>query len=137
MDDSMYAIYKVISSGMSAQKTRMEIVNTNLANINTTRTGNGEGPYKRRDVVFKSNKLSNGKIGVKVDSLIVDEKNFIYKYEPNHPDSNKEGYVAYPNINAVAETHDLIESSRAYETNIEAFKTQKTIDLMTIDLLKE
>ena len=58
------------------------------------------------------------------------------KYEPNHPDANKDGYVAYPNINPVIEMVDLIEAMRSYEANVSSFQTQKTMDTKTLDIIK-
>jgi len=148
--------YNMAASGMSVQRLRMNVISSNLANVNTTKTANGEGPYKRRDVVFQTldfnqevnkkvygvvdnendtnNKLN---IGVKVSELYVDEKDFIYKYEPNHPQANAKGYVAYPNINPVVETANMIEAQRAYEANMNVYNNMKTIDLQLIDILKK
>jgi len=147
--------YNTSASGMQAQRLRMEIISSNIANTNTVMTANGEGPYKRRDVVFKTldftqeakkkvygvidnenrtdDKLN---VGVKVDNIYVDEKNFIYKYEPNNPYANDKGYVAYPNINPVVETQNMIEAQRTYEANVNSYTSMKNIDLKTIEILK-
>jgi flagellar basal-body rod protein FlgC len=145
--------YNIATSGMSAQRTRINIVSANIANAQTTHTADG-GPYKKQNVVFeeillnKKNQNENGDLelskvdkskqntGVRVQKVVESDLENIMRYEPNHPDSNKDGYVAYPNINPVIEMTDLIEAMRSYEANLSAFQTQKTMDDKTIDLLK-
>ncbi|MBD3841565.1 MAG: flagellar basal body rod protein FlgC [Campylobacterales bacterium] len=142
--------YDVATSGMSAQRTRINIVSSNIANANTTRTDNG-GPYKKQNVVFeevlleasKQTKKSNTENidplalrGVSVKEIIQAKDQPVMKYEPEHPDANEDGYVAYPNINPVIEMTDLIEAIRSYEANVAAFKGQKDLDTKTLDILK-
>lgn len=157
--------FDISSYGLSAQRFRMDIISSNIANANTTRTSEG-GPYQRRDVVFKAfdfNKVLNDKISeqnnmleyenplndpflqehanpaimsVAVDKVVRDEKEFRYKYEPNHPDANANGYVAYPNVNPVIEMSNLIEATRAYQANVSAFQSAKSIAQSAIDILK-
>ncbi len=157
--------FDISSYGLSAQRFRMDIISSNIANANTTRTSEG-GPYQRRDVVFKAfdfNKVLNDKISeqnnmleyenplndpflqehanpaimsVVVDKVVRDEKEFRYKYEPNHPDANANGYVAYPNVNPVIEMSNLIEATRAYQANVSAFQSAKSIAQSAIDILK-
>jgi len=143
--------YNVATSGMSAQRTRINIVSSNIANAQTTHTTDG-GPYKKQNVVFEEillNATNNNKkdnIPETIDPLslrgvgvreITDSKDeAILKYEPEHPDANEEGYVSYPNINPVIEMVDLIEAMRSYEANVSAFKTQKDMDTKTLDIIK-
>ena len=143
--------YNVATSGMSAQRTRINMVSANIANAQTTHTTDG-GPYKKQNVVFQEmllnsvNKENKNKSSDKIDPLalkgvgvkeIIDSKDKpILKYEPEHPDANKDGYVAYPNINPVIEMVDLIEAMRSYEANVSAFKTQKDMDTKTLDIIK-
>lgn len=147
--------YNLTTSGMSAQRTRINTISSNIANAKTTHTEEG-GPYKRKQVVFeeimmdnsnKDKKTStmtndekksglNSYAGVGVKSIIESKEKDIMRYEPNHPDANENGYVAYPNVNPVVEMVDLIEATRSYEANLQAFKTHKTIDDKTIDILK-
>ena len=143
--------YNVATSGMSAQRTRINIVSSNIANAQATHSEDG-GHYKKQNVVFKEllmgtqnkskesiNKsqdpLSLTGVAVKEIGNFQDVDN-ILKYEPNHPDANKDGYVAYPNINPVIEMVDLIEAMRSYEANVSAFKTQKEMDTKTLDIIK-
>jgi len=142
--------YNVATSGMSAQRTRINIVSSNIANAQTTHSSDG-GPYKKQNVVFeevllegtkKDKQKSTEEInplslrGVGVREIIEAKDAPILKYEPEHPDANKDGYVAYPNINPVIEMVDLIEAMRSYEANVSAFKTQKEMDTKTLDIIK-
>lgn len=147
--------YNIATSGMSAQRTRINIVSSNIANAQTTHAKDG-GPYKKQNVVFHEvlldkQKESNGNntkpqtsqssstispIGVGVREIIEAKNKPILKYEPGHPDANKDGYVAYPNINPVIEMTDLIEAMRSYEANLSAFQTQKSMDTKALDILK-
>lgn len=149
--------YNVATSGMSAQRTRINVVSANIANAQTTHTDEG-GPYKKQNVVFeemvlkaqesqKSESASKkGFIedqkenlhlrGVGVKSIMESEAKPVMRYEPHHPDANDEGYVAYPDINPVVEMVDLIEAMRSYEANVTAFQTHKAIDTKTLEILK-
>jgi len=157
--------FDISSYGLSAQRFRMDVISSNIANANTTRTSEG-GPYQRKDVVFKAidfNKTLNAKIAgdnnmleyenplddpflqenanppimtVAVDKVVRDESEFKYKYDPSHPDANEEGYVAYPNVNPVIEMSNLVEATRAYQANVSAFQSAKSIAQSAIDILK-
>jgi len=157
--------FDISSYGLSAQRFRMDVISSNIANANTTRTSEG-GPYQRKDVVFKAidfKKTLNAKIAddnnmleyenplddpflqqnanpaimsVAVDKVVRDESEFRYKYEPTHPDANEEGYVAYPNVNPVIEMSNLVEATRAYQANVSAFQSAKSIAQSAIDILK-
>jgi flagellar basal-body rod protein FlgC len=145
--------YNVATSGMSAQRTRINVVSANIANAQTTHSKDG-GPYKKQNVVFeevlldtqknalKKENLSGGmkeavpSVGVKVQQVVDSKEAPVLKYDPAHPDANKDGYVAFPNINPVIEMTDLIEALRSYEANLSAFQTQKTMDTKTLDILK-
>ena len=157
--------FDISSYELSAQRFRMDVISSNIANANTTRTSEG-GPYQRKDVVFKAidfNKTLNEKIAgnsnmlgyenplddpflqenanpaimsVAVDKVVRDESEFRYKYEPSHPDANEEGYVAYPNVNPVIEMSNLVEATRAYQANVSAFQSAKSIAQSAIDILK-
>lgn len=157
--------FDISGYGLSAQRFRMDIISSNIANANTTRTSEG-GPYQRKDVVFKAiefEKTLNERIleqnnmldyenplqdtflqengnpaimTVAVDKVVRDESEFKYKFDPSHPDANAQGYVAYPNINPVIEMSNLIEATRAYQANVSAFQSAKSIAQSAIDLLK-
>lgn len=136
----------VSASGMSAQRLRMDIISQNIANVNTTRTENGE-PYKRKMVVFsEKNQVSFSDIlanktgaavgnGVKVTQILEDTETPMNQvYDPSHPDADKDGYVSYPNVNTVTEMTNLIDASRSYEANVTAFNASKNMDLKTLEL---
>ncbi|EHG5101794.1 flagellar basal body rod protein FlgC [Campylobacter jejuni] len=157
--------FDISGYGLSAQRFRMNVISSNIANANTTRTAEG-GPYRRREVIFKAtdfDKLLNEQINkdnnflkyenplndpsspeeakpaiqsVVVDKVVRDDKDFRMKYDPSHPDANAEGYVAYPNVNSIIEMADLIEATRAYQANVSAFTSAKTIAQSAIDLLR-
>ncbi|MEO8698385.1 MAG: flagellar basal body rod protein FlgC [Kofleriaceae bacterium] len=115
----------VSASGLSAQRTRMNVASSNLANAQTTQGTDG-GPYKRRDVVMSSvsvpaangTAMANAVHGVAVTQIAEDTKPPRLEYDPGHPQANAEGYVAYPNVNPVEEMVDMITASRAYEAGI-------------------
>jgi flagellar basal-body rod protein FlgC len=146
--------YNIATSGMSAQRTRINVVSANIANAQTTHSTDG-GPYKKQNVVFqemllsekeklsasptqdKDNQLPNKNLsGVGIKQIVESKEEPIMKFEPDHPDANDDGYVAYPNINPVIEMVDLIEAMRSYEANVSAFTTHKSIDTKTLDILR-
>ncbi len=146
--------YNVAVSGMTAQRTRINVVSANIANAKTTHTEDG-GPYKKQNVVFEELLLQQGQKvnsndvehtnsaktdlslrGVGVKSIVEDDSKPVMRYEPSHPDANEDGYVAYPDINPVVEMVDLIEAMRSYEANLATFNTHKNIDTKTLDILK-
>lgn len=137
---------RISSSGMTAQRMRMNTISSNIANINTTQTPEG-GPYRRKDVVFEAmpDAKSFGEVlsttdprarmdRVQVVDVISDRKAPILKYEPDHPDANPEGYVAYPNINLMEEMTNMIQASRAYEANVSALQATKDMALSALEL---
>ncbi len=145
--------YNVSSSGMGAQRTRINVVSANIANAKTTHTAEG-GPYKKQQVVFhdillaNSTKTNSNEIettnnknsdialrGVGVKSIVQSDAKPVLRYDPTHPDANENGYVAYPDINPVIEMVDLIEAMRSYEANVSAFNTHKAIDSKTLEIL--
>jgi flagellar basal-body rod protein FlgC len=162
---SFFSSLDINGYGLSAQRARVNIISANIANADTTRTSEG-GPYKRKSVVFRAvdfkhnldemkqkynidgieyaDPLQTGykdkpkfiTQGVIVDKIVRDDTPAKMKYEPNHPDANTNGYVAYPNINPVVEMADLIEATRAYQSNIAAFENTKSMYNSTISLLQ-
>ena len=130
-----FTAMEVSASGLSVERTRMNIASSNLANIQTTRTAAG-GPYKRQDVLLRSvpvdgATVAGGKAGgfseavraVAVDGILEDATPPRLEIDPEHPDADAEGYVAYPNINMVEEMVDMITASRAYEAGLTALST--------------
>lgn len=137
---------RVSSSGMAAQRTRMNTISSNIANINTTRSPEG-GPYRRKDVVFEAmpDAKSFGEVimqsdprsdvqRVQVTDIRSDTKAPLLKYEPDHPDANKDGYVAYPNINHMEEMANMIMATRMYEANVSALQASKDMANSALEL---
>ncbi len=136
------------ASGLTAQRMRMDVISNNLANINTTRTENGEA-YRRQVVLFAErqpsfdallagdlNPSASPKVGhgVRVTAISVDQSELRRVYEPGHPDADAEGYVSYPNVNPVTEMVDMISASRAYEANVTAVNAAKAMAAKALEI---
>lgn len=132
---SYFDVMNIASTGMGAQRIRITAISSNLANAQTTKTADG-GPYKRQDVVFKTIMDGEKAGGVRVSKVINDEKPPILKYEPEHPDADEEGYVAYPNINPIEEMVNMLEASRSYEANTTVLNTAKQLALRALEIGK-
>ena len=138
--------FRISGSGMAAQRSRMNTISSNIANINTTKTPEG-GPYRRKDVVFESmpDSQSFGEImgandpksdfqRVQVSDIVYDKKAPLLKLEPNHPDANEDGYVAYPNVNLMEEMTNMIQATRSYEANVQAIQATKDMALSALEI---
>jgi flagellar basal-body rod protein FlgC len=126
---------KVSATGLEAQKIRLNVIASNLSNINSTRTPEG-GPYRRKDVIFISYMYDQISYGVDVYKIVEDQRPFRIVFEPGHPDADKDGYVRYPNVNPMEEMINMISASRAYEANLTMINSYKEMFLRTLDLLK-
>lgn len=118
---------RVSASALSAERLRMDVISSNIANMNTTRTEKG-GAYVRKIAVFEENydeKL--GILGVKATSIQDDTSDMKLVYDPTHVDANEDGYVEYPNVDILVEKADLMTAQRAYESNVDALNAQKNI----------
>lgn len=129
-------------SALDAQRHRLNVIASNLANAQSTRTSTG-GPYRRRDVVFQSAPVGSAfqralkqvaagpgaraLDGVKVARVIEDMKPGQTIYDPRHPDADKNGYVKMPNVNVMEEMVNMIGASRAYEANVQAINATRTM----------
>jgi flagellar basal-body rod protein FlgC len=133
------------ASGLSAQRLRMNLIASNLANVNTTQTAQGT-PYRRMDAVFKAHPVHENfkdalaretgsqHIEVQVTEIRPDNRPPVLKYDPGHPDADVEGYVALPNINVVEEMVNMISASRSYEANVTAIRATKEMASDAIDI---
>ncbi|OGP65060.1 MAG: flagellar basal body rod protein FlgC [Deltaproteobacteria bacterium RBG_16_42_7] len=138
-----FDILKISASGLRAQRARMEVIATNLANIHTTRTAEG-GPFQKKEVVFTATDVSEEKRfdrllsekveGVKIDEISESKKPFEKVYDPGHPDADGEGYVSFPNINLMEEMADMIAATRSYEANINVINTTKEMFLKALEI---
>ena len=131
----------VNASGLTAQRKRVEVSSSNLANSQTTRTQDG-GAYRRKDVIFQATSfqdslgtaMGTGVEGVEISDVIDDPSPFVRLYQPGHPDADKEGYVSYPNVDSMKEMANLVEAARSYEANIAAIGIVKTMINRTLDI---
>jgi flagellar basal-body rod protein FlgC len=135
------------SSGLSAQRLRMNLISGNLANVNTTRTREG-GPYRRKEAIFAARPLEesfkkifadrqNKQLSmVKVSRVIEDSNPPVMKYDPQHPDADEKGYVAMPNINVMEEMVNMISATRGYEANVSALKAAKEMASRALEIGK-
>ena len=135
----------ISSSALSAQRIRMNIISSNLANANSTRTLQG-GPYKRKDVIFAAHQnfptfqhmlksqLRGNLSEVKVLGIITDPRPPRLKYDPQHPDANAQGYVAIPNVNLIEEMVNMISATRSYEASVAAINATKNMALKALEI---
>ncbi|MEF3191811.1 MAG: flagellar basal body rod protein FlgC [Campylobacterales bacterium] len=158
--------FDISGYGLSAQRFRIETISSNIANAQTTRTDEGGPYRRRsvvfkaidfdahlnrqieKNALFHTyenpldeaiglNKWAKPPImSVVVDKVVRDDKGVKMKYDPSHPDANKDGYVAYPNINPVVEMSDLIEATRSYQANAAAFQSAKGMAINAIEMLR-
>lgn len=150
---SLFNLLSVSASGMSAQRKRAEVLVENLANAETTRTPEG-GPYRRKDVIFESAAAEgpfsaifasqlrgvpgNGQTmeGVRVAEVVQDQREPEKRYQPGHPDADKDGYVSYPHLNPAEEMVDLMSASRGYQSNVAAMAAAKDMIQKTLDIMR-
>ena len=152
---NLFGVMEVSGSALKAERIRAEIVAANMANAETTRTAEG-GPYRRQHVVFQSADSSqsfseqmsmagitpgvndaqtvNG--GVRVSAVVQDQSSPLKRYDPHHPDADKDGYVSYPDINPLTEMVDLMGATRAYDLNNSAVQATKSMLTASLDILK-
>ena len=140
-----FSSMNVSSSALTAERTRMNLISSNLANANTTRTPEG-GAYKRKDAVFSatpsessfSRALTNAGgqdvRKVEVMQIIEDQSAPRMQFDPSHPDANPQGYVAMPNVNVMEEMADMINATRTYEANVTAVQAAKSMALKTLEI---
>ncbi len=137
-------VMSIAASGLHAQRVRMEVLSSNLANINTTRGPDG-GPYRRLSPVFRAVPVEEGTFqstldeqrrlyGVRVEKIEPDSREPLMVYDPDHPDADDQGFVAMPNINLVEEMTDLLNAARSYEANLAALQTSKAMTQQALSL---
>lgn len=144
-----FDILNISGSALSAERQRSEVIATNMANAETTHTAKG-GPFQRKEVVFSSagntsfhmalastnSTLQRPAGTVRISQVVSDPTEPVMRYEPGHPDADKDGFVAYPAINPVQEMVDLMGSTRAYQLNASAVSAAKQMIQQSIDILK-
>jgi len=138
---------KISASGMAAQRTRLNVLSSNLANANSTKNAEGTGPYKRKDPIFQEisaeqfdkhlDRASKSMSGVKVSAVVEDETPGARLYDPSHPDADQDGYVMMPNVNPVTELTDIMSTSSAYEANVSAIRTARDMISAALSIGRE
>ena len=133
------------SSGLTAQRVRMNIISANLANVETTRTPEG-GPYRRRDVIFTATPIEDSFESilksqmreeihqVEVTGIFYDESPPKLSYDPGHPDADEMGYVTFPNISVIGEMVNMLSATRSYEANVTAMNATKSMTLKALEI---
>lgn len=148
----IFSALNISASALTVERERSEVAVSNLANVDTTRTASGSGPYRRREVVLQDggrspfqsvmdgvSDLRAGNApagGVKLTRVVEDNAEPIRRFDPGHPDADKDGYVSYPAINPAEEMVDLMGSVRAYQLNASAISASKQMIQQSIDVLK-
>ncbi|HHV29862.1 flagellar basal body rod protein FlgC [Acetivibrio mesophilus] len=137
----------ISASALTAQRLRMDTISQNIANVNTTRTENGQ-PYRRKTVLFeekssstpfseylaKSSKGDTAGGGVRVTGIVEDRSPFKRVYDPGHPDADQEGYVSMPNVDVITEMVNMISATRAYEANVTSINTSKSMAMKALEI---
>lgn len=152
---NLFGVMEVSGSALKAERIRAEVVAANMANAETTNTSEG-GPYRRQHVVFSSAATESNSFGgqllsqaglqssaiepqiggVQVSAVVQDPATTLRRYDPSHPDADKDGYVAYPDINPLTEMVDLMGATRAYGLNSSAVQATKGMINSSLDILK-
>ena len=130
---SLFNIFNVAGSGMAAQSQRLNVVASNLANVDSATSANGQ-PYRAKQVIFSATPVEGGAQGVKVSAVVEDNSPMRMVYDPKHPMADDKGYVAMPNVDVVGEMVNMISASRAYQNNVEVMNASKTMLLKTMTI---
>lgn len=129
---------EISMTGMEAQKVRIDITSSNIANVNSVNEKNGQ-PYRRKVPVFQSILDKESDIPlykVKVAKIEEDKSPFKLKYDPNNPLADKNGYVKLPNVDPLKEMVDMMSAARSYEANLTAFNTHKNMLIKSLEIIK-
>ncbi len=147
---NLFTAFKISAKGLMAERTRLNVASMNLANAHVTRTLDG-GPYRAKSVVFRAipiskkdfdidkgfeNELLNALKEVQVAKVVDDKTPFIERFDPTHPDADENGIVRLPNVNIMEQMVDLMEAQRAYEANLSALDTAKSMAIKALELIK-
>jgi flagellar basal-body rod protein FlgC len=133
--------FKICGSGLAAQRAKLDVVTSNLANVSTTRTPEG-GPYRKKTVALSAENvkgdfdsaIKEAVKSVRVDEVKEDPNGVKMVHDPSHPDADAKGFVAMPNINVMTEMADMIAASRAFEACVTAFDSTKNMALKTLEI---
>jgi flagellar basal-body rod protein FlgC len=143
---NLFGMLELSGSARGAERQRAEVVASNMANVETTRTPQG-GPYRRQLVVFQAQRVPQFSLAlaglhpksasaVRIAAVVADQRPPVMRFEPGHPDANADGYVAYPQVDPIEEMTDLLDAVRAYELNASAVQATKNMIAQSLDLLR-
>jgi len=143
---NLFGMLELSGSALGAERQRAEVVASNMANAQTTRTAAG-GPYRRQLVVFQARRVPRFALAlagwqretssaVRVAAVVPDQRPPVMRFEPGHPDANAQGYVAYPQVDPIEEMTDLLGAVRAYELNASAVQAAKNMITQSLNLLQ-
>ena len=143
---NLFGMLELSGSALGADRQRAEVVASNMANVQTTRTPQG-GPYRRQMVVFQAQRVPRFSLAlagaqrdhssaVRVAAVVSDQRPPVMRFEPGHPDANSEGYVAYPQVDPIEEMADLLGAVRAYELNAAAVQATKNMIQQSLSLMQ-
>lgn len=134
---SLFGVFDISGSALSAQSIRLNVTSSNLANAETV-SSNTETTYRARHPIFAAamNAFSDKpeSVGVKIKGIVESQSELRMRYQPEHPLANEDGYIFLPNVNAIEEMANMISASRSYEYNVEAMNTSKQLLLATLRL---
>ncbi|NRG43410.1 flagellar basal body rod protein FlgC [Bacillus sp. CRN 9] len=146
---SVFHSMNTTASALTAQRLRMDVISSNMANVDSTRSVTGNDPYRRKSIVLQPkegqfsnflntamNQASNPGNGVKVSRIVEDETPFKMVFDPTHPDANEEGYVEMPNVDPLREMVDLMSATRSYEANVTVFNANKNMLMKALEIGK-
>ena len=133
-------LFEISSSGLYAQRKRLDVIASNLANLETTRTEGG-GPYRRKMVVMSTkpvkdfDQVLNSRLeGVEIDEIVEDDAPFMKVYNPGHPDADEQGYVLKPNVDLIVEITNMLVAKRNFEANVTAVRSTKQMALKALEI---
>ncbi len=131
---SLFSVFDIAGSAMSAQSQRLNVVASNLSNADSVTSSTGE-PYRGRQVVFSTLQAdANGASGVKVAGVVHDESPMKQVFEPNHPMADESGYIELPNVSVVDEMVNMMSASRSYQNSVDMMNTTKSLLQKTLTI---
>ena len=132
----MFDVLDMGASGLTAQRTRMDVIAQNILNADTTHDAAGRpNPYRRKFATLMEGRNADGAAGVRVHEVRSDPSPLVGKFQPGHPDADKDGNVWYPNVDMAVEMVNAIEASRAYEANVNMMDVTKSMMNATLRLI--
>lgn len=138
MTDPLAATFRIASSGLEAQSTRLRVVSENIANADSTASVPGGDPYRRKLVSFEStlDRATEARL-VRLKRIAEDERPFRVQHDPAHPAADEKGVVKLPNVDMLVELADMKEANRSYQASLQIYRQARELHAMTLDLLKQ